>query len=193
VTAAAHMEVSVGLHAVAEAIGDETLTRAYGSGSLGGELEARVRVLPFLEAGLSAGYRRLGGETLTDGVTSGEGSWLWYAPLAVTIGPRVSFGAFTAAASLGPTAIVWAEKPGTDPTAGYEGGKWGVLGQAEARLDPRVFTRVMHDRGPADFFLVARAGGRATLRTVSSCEVEAPCGLNFGALRLSLGATMVLP
>ena len=78
-------------------------------------------------------------------------------------------------------------------TAGYEGGKWGVLGQAEARLDPRVFTRVMHDRGPADFFLVARAGGRATLRTVSSCEVEAPCGLNFGALRLSLGATMVLP
>lgn len=192
------MIATLALSLVGEALNDEQIGRVYGNTSFSGEVTARVTLPYHLEAQLAVGYRRMGGN-LVDAVTLApveDATWLWYAPVSAVVGPRLDLGALDLAAGLGPTVVPWAEKLGADPTFGSNGTKFGVLAQVEARLDVSALSAPSL-RGPdperLKVALVGGVGGRLTVRPADdNCGGE-PCGLDLGALRLSLGLSMEVP
>lgn len=190
------MIAALGLHLVGEALNDQDIGRVYGDTSLSGELVARVELPMHLEAQASVGYRRMAGTPVdADGIAGDGATTLWYVPIAAIVGPRLALGDLELAAGLGPTTIQWAETAGTAPGIGYRGTKLGILGQAEARLDVAVFNRTLHGRDPDRLrvSIVGGVGGRWTLRPAGDACGGEPCGLDFGAVRLTLGLSMVVP
>lgn len=181
---------AVEVHLVGEALRDDAIARVYGDGSLGAEVAARVGLAGPLEIGVDAGYRRLGGARVSADGAAGATTWFWYVPVSVKAGAAVDAGPLTLAAGLGPTAVVWAEEAGTAPGIGYRGVKLGLVVEGEARLDPRALAPTMHDLDGLDLAVVAGAGWRWTAR--SACD-GAPCGLDLGALRVSVGVSVGLP
>jgi hypothetical protein len=177
---------------VGEAVRDEAIARVYGGSSLAGEI-ALGAGLPFgLEASVSVGYRRLGGTALTEeGVqAAGASTWLWYAPVSLTAGYGYDMGVVEAFAAVGPSYVVWAEQPGTQPDVGYSGGKMGLLLEAGARVPlGRPLTDIRYEPpSPSTVELVLTTGWRASfLRSGDECPGESPCGLDFSALRLGAG------
>lgn len=192
------MIAAVALSLVGESVNDEILGRVFGETTLSGEVAARVTLPYNLEVQAAVGYRRIGGNLLTEltHAPSTDGTWFWYAPISATVGPRLTVGALELAAGVGPTLLPWAEQAGSGEGIGYQGTKVGVLGQAEARLDLGAFSAPSL-RGPDPDRLKVQAvlgvGGRMTARfRHENCGGE-PCGLDLGGARLSLGLSMVLP
>jgi hypothetical protein len=175
-----------------EAVRDEAIGRVYGGASLAGEV-ALSAGLPFgIEASVLVGYRRLGGSALTaEGVPDGASpTWLWYAPVAATVGYGYDMGTVDLFAGLGPSYVVWAEEPGTQAGVGYSGGKIGMLLEGGARVPlGRPLTDIRYEPpSPTAAELVLTAGWRGTFRRRGDeCPDANPCGLDFSALRLGAG------
>ncbi len=190
------MTAALALHLVGEALHDDAIGRVYGDTSLSAEAVARVSLPYRLEAQVAVGYRRLGGVPVdAEGAPGDAATWLWYVPLSAVVGPRLAVGPLELVAAAGPTAVVWAEQAGNTPDVGYRGAKFGLLTQGEARLDVAALTPSL--RGPDPDRLVVQivggVGGRWTWRPSGEACGGEPCGLDFGAVRLSLGVAMVLP
>jgi hypothetical protein len=188
---------ALALSLVGEALNDEQIGRVYGGTSLSGEVTARVTLPYHLEAQVAVGYRRLGG-TLVDATLAAkeETTWFWYAPVSAVVGPRLDAGALDLAVGIGPTVVPWAEQAGTPGSIGYSGTKLGVVAQVEARLDVSALSAPSL-RGPdpnrLQVAIVGGVGGRLTVRPPHDNCGGAPCGLDLGALRVSLGLSMVIP
>ncbi|MES2640684.1 MAG: hypothetical protein V4850_14410 [Myxococcota bacterium] len=191
------MIAALALSLVGEALNDEQIGRVYGTTSLSGEVTARVTLPYHLEAQVAVGYRRLGGKLVDATLASKEETtWFWYAPVSAVVGPRLDAGALDLAVGFGPTVVPWAEQAGTSGAVGYSGTKVGVVGQVEARLDVSALSAPSL-RGPdpnrLQVAVVGGVGGRLTVRPPHDNCGGAPCGLDLGALRVSLGLSMVIP
>ncbi len=181
--------VSIGASLVGEAVSDPSLSAVYGDTSLSGEVRAYASFAAGLEAGVSVGYRRLGGvEVEESGAASAASSWLWYAPLSLTFGGSWQVGEIATFAGVGPSLVIWAEQAKSDADLGFSGGKYGVLLDAGVRVPLRGFGPSLFDpeQGLRGVDVEADIGYRASFRRRSVCE-EAPCGLGFSALRLGIG------
>lgn len=177
---------------VGESVRDEAIARVYGGTSLAGEVVVSAGLPLGLEAGLSVGYRRLGGTALSaEGVpVAGASTYLWYAPVSATVGYGYDMGVVEAFANVGPSYVVWAEQPGTQTDVSYSGGKMGLLVEAGARVPlGRPLTDIRYEPpAPSTVELVLTTGWRASfLRTGDACAGQSPCGLDFSALRLGAG------
>jgi hypothetical protein len=182
--------VAVGASLVGEAIHDSAISLVYGDTSLSGEGSATATFVHGIEATLSVGYRRMSGlQVDARGTPTEASSWLWYAPIALTAGASWKVGDVSVFGGIGPSIVVWAEQAKLGDAAGFNGGKYGLLIDAGVRVPvpgvgPSLFAP---DRGLRGVDIVADIGYRATFRTVAGCA-EAPCGLDFSALRLGVGA-----
>lgn len=187
--------VGFGLDVVAEALRDTSLTEVYTSTALGGE--ARVLYpLPFyhLQAAASVGYHRMGGDEIdADGNPTSVPTWMWYAPVAATVGPHVELGHWDLGAAAGPAFVLWSEQAGDLTTRGYHGGKLGALVEGSARVGVGQTHAPLYDptRAPVAFSIEGNVGWRWTWRPPGEPCGGAPCGLDFSALRLGLGVIAV--
>jgi hypothetical protein len=179
----------LGLRLSGETLQDGNIATGYGSGSLSAEGLIAIPLGP-LEFGLSAGYRRLGGN-LVDGTTpTDESSWISYAPLGLTLGARLPAGSMDLFARIGPGLVVWEEEVPTDPLAGIgsSGVKYALLVEGGVGI-PLPVLRSLHDpdSGLSGLELQIDVGYRYTLPRMSGCLFEAPCGLSFSAFRAGVG------
>ena len=179
----------IGLRLSGETIQDADIAAGYGSGSLSAEGLIAIPLGP-LELGLSAGYRRLGGFLVDGTAPTDEGSWISYAPLALTLGARLPTGSMDLFGRIGPGLVVWEEEVPTDPMAGIgsSGVKYALIAEGGVGI-PLPVLRSLRDpeRGPSGLELQIDVGYRYTLPRVSGCLFEAPCGLSFSALRAGVG------
>lgn len=180
---------AVGLLLMAEAMDDAAIGRVYRNTSLSGEGRGALTFGSWLEAGVSVGYRRMAGlELSASGLETTRSSWLWYAPLSATIGGAWTLRDLTAFANGGPSVVFWAEEAKPESGAGYSGGKLGFVVDAGLRMPvpgvgPSLFAP---DEGLRGLDIEADIGYRHSLRSYVGCA-EAPCGLDFSALRIGAG------
>ena len=179
----------LGLRLSGETLQDADIAAGYGSGSLSAEGLIAVPVGP-LEIGLSAGYRRLGGNLVDGTEPTEESSWISYAPLGLTVGARLPTGSMDLFGRIGPGLVIWEEAVPTDPLAGVgsSGVKYALRVEGGVGI-PLPVRRSLHDpdSGPSGLELQIDVGYRYTLPRVSGCLFEAPCGLSFSALRAGVG------
>lgn len=179
----------LGLRLSGETLQDANIAAGYGSGSLSAEGLIAVPVGP-LEIGLSAGYRRLGGNLVDGTEPTEESSWISYAPLSLTLGARLPTGSMDLFGRIGPGLVIWEEAVPTDPLAGVgsSGVKYALLVEGGVGI-PLPVLRSLHDpdSGPSGLELQIDVGYRYTLPRMSGCLFEAPCGLSFSALRAGVG------
>jgi hypothetical protein len=181
----------VGASLVGEAVADATIGALYKDTSLSGEVEASLSLRYHLEAGMTAGYRRIGGSVAADDGTPGGASWIWYAPVSLTLGATYPVGPVTLVASAGPSWVFFSEKPNGAASEATAGAKPGVLVQGGARIDLPSPPPSLHDpsRSPLGLQLAATVGYRWSAMRTEGCAdgAEAPCGLALSALRLGVG------
>lgn len=195
ISAALAESPGIGLRLSGELLQDRILAVSYGSSSVSGEA---VLVLPLpyhLELGATVGYQRLGGSLTADGAPTGESSWIWYAPVQVTLGMRAPVSTVFVYGDLGPSVVAWEEKVPYQPQEGIgsSGGKLGFVAEAGVAV-PLNFQRSLHDpqSGPGGIEVTGTVGYRYTFPRVSGCVLETPCGLSFTALKASVGVLVRL-
>ena len=185
----------VGLRLSGELLQDPILAVNYGSSSLSADAVVVVPLPYHLEVGASVGYRRLGGFLASDGTPTEDSSWIWYAPVQLTLGMRAPVSKVFLYGDLGPSVVAWEEKVPTQPQEGIgnSGGKWGVIGEVGVSV-PLSLERSLHDPqgGPGGLEVTGTLGYRYTFPRVSGCFLETPCGLSFSALRASVGVLVRL-
>jgi hypothetical protein len=186
----------IGLRLSGELLQDRNLAVNYGSNSLSADGVVLIPLPNHLEIGLSAGYRRLGGSLSLDGAAvSSESSWIWYAPIQVTLGLRVPVDKVFVYADAGPSVVAWEEKVPEEPALGIgsSGGKLGLVGEAGVAV-PLPVSHSLHDPqgGFGGLELTGTLGYRYTLPRFSGCVLTTPCGLSFSALRASVGVMVRL-
>ncbi len=186
--------VRLGVRAVGESVRDVGIGRVYGSTSLAGEASMVIGLPYGVEAGVQVGYRRIAGtEQAAQGAATGGATWIWYAPLSVTAGYGIELGVVNPYVAVGPSWVLWGEKPGTSPDVGYSGGKVGLTFEGGVRVPFGRPMLEMHHRPatPDQLGLTLSTAWRHSFRTVGPrCgprEDDAPCGLDFSAFRLALG------
>ena len=186
-------------HLVGEAVQDPHFTAAYGGDSLSAEVDVRFALpvpLPLpagvtLHAGLEAGYRRLGGTKITAELQeSAVATWMWYAPVAVTAGPRADLGLLDIGAAVGPVWVPWASEVGTDLEAGTSGVKVGLAARADAILHVRELQTGLHGTDPRRPDVIVLLGVGARVHRLAAEEGD---GLDMSAIRLSAGVGVELP
>lgn len=188
-SAFAPIGLAVSASLVGEALHDPPITEVYGDTSLSAEVSAAVVFVRGIEAGVSVGYRRIGGiEVGATGVPTGAATWLWYVPLSFTARASSQVGDLTVFAGAGPSLVFWSEAPKAGSDVGFSGGKYGLLVDGGLRVPiqgvgPSLFDP---DAGVRGMDVEATLGYRASLLRHEGCAV-APCGLNFSALRLGVG------
>ncbi len=173
----------VGGRVVAEAGRDDAIAALYGDVTLFPEVTASLAPHPRAEVAVSAGYRK-------DGVD--EGLWLRRVPVSLVGRYVLPVGDMSFLAGLGPSVVSWAETPAQAGDPGTRGTKPGVLLELAARGGlGRTPLSAADDRayGTRPLSWEAALGYRwSALRHGAECPVaDAPCGLDLGALRFSLG------
>jgi hypothetical protein len=188
-------EPGFGLRLSGEVLRDQVISVGYGSGSLSGEALVLLPLTEQLEIGAVFGYRRLGGSLTLDGVQTGESSWLWYAPMQLTLGARIPLNSLSVFGSVGPTLVLWGEEvpSGLADGVGTSGGKVGLAAEVGIGV-PLQVQHSLHDpeAGIQALELQIGAGYRHTFRSMSGCLAESPCGLDFSALKATAGLVVRL-
>jgi len=188
--------VGIGARLSGELLTDRSLALAYGSSSLSGEIYALLPLPYHLQLGAAVGYRRMGG-TLVDaqGQPTQTATWLWYAPVQVTVGGWLPVGSIRLHADVGPSVIPWEEQqpPELALGVGSAGAKLGFVVEGGASV-PIALQRSLHspDAGPAGLDVSIGVGYRHSFLRRSGCVGESPCGLSFSALKASVGLTLRL-
>lgn len=190
--AAADAPVALGVQLTGEAVRDEQIALSYRGESLGLEGMASAPLAwGGLEAIATVGYRRLGGfKTTEDGAQSTEADWIWWAPLSLTVGKRAQLRGFSVSAEAGPSYVFWASKVWNEEGTGYQGGKWGVLGEVGVRVPVGDSGPVLYDpsRSGRGVAITGAVGYRRSFLTRSEeCDPGPVCGFDFSALRLAAG------
>ncbi len=183
--------LSVGASIVGEVIQDSALTLVYGGTSVAGEGSAAVRGPQGLEGTVHLGYRRLGGTMVDSTGTAGSvPTWLWYAPVAATIGGSKYIGTAQVFGGIGPALVIWSEQPDLTASTGSSGGKFGVLAEGGTRIPVPGVRPSLYDpeRGIQGVAIEISFGYRYSFRSYSSCQGKSPCGLDFSGLRFGAGA-----
>ena len=195
VNAALAESPAIGLRLSGEILQDPVLAVTYGSSSLSADGVVSVPLPYHLELGASIGYRRMGGHLADGGVPTEETSWLWYAPLQMTLGLRMPVSKLFVIADAGPSVVVWEEQVPAEPLEGIgsSGGKIGLVGEVGVAV-PLATPRTLHDPegGASGLEVTGSLGYRYTFQRVSGCMLESPCGLSFTALRASVGVQLRL-
>ncbi|HNH45433.1 MAG TPA: hypothetical protein PKY30_00245 [Myxococcota bacterium] len=188
--------VGIGARLSGELLSDRNLALAYGSSSLSGEIHATVALPYYLELGTAVGYRRLSGNLVDEaGLATDTTSWLWYAPIQLTIGARIPLRSISVFVATGPGVVVWEEEQppelalgvgsaGAKPAWVFEGGASVPIGMQRSLHNP--------DKGPVGLDVNILLGYRHSFRSHSTCIVESPCGLSFSALKAAAGLTLRL-
>lgn len=188
-------EPGFGLRLSGEVLRDQVISVVYKSTSLSGEGLVLLPLRENLELGASLGYRRLGGFLVSDGVPTAETSWLWYAPIQVTLGARVPVNTLSLVGSVGPTVVLWGEEvpSGLSDGVGTSGGKFGLVAEAAVGI-PLPVQHSLHDpdAGIQSLEFQIGAGYRYTFRSTRECLAESPCGLDFSALKATAGLVVRL-
>ena len=185
----------IGLRLSGELLQDHILAVSYGSSSLSAD-GVLVVPLPYrLELGAAVGYRRMDGSLSVDDAPTDESSWIWYAPLQVTLGMRLPVSKVFLYGDVGPTVVAWEEKApeNIQEGIGSSGAKLGLVGEAGVAV-PLALSHSLHDpeAGLNGLEITATLGYRYTFPRVSDCMLTAPCGLSFTALRMSVGVMLRL-
>jgi hypothetical protein len=195
VTAALAESPAIGLRLSGEILQDPVIAVNYGSSSLSADGIFSMPLPYHLELGASIGYRRMGGSLSKDGAQTGESSWMWYAPVQVTLGVRMPVGKLFATADAGPAVVAWEEEtpPDLEEGVGSSGGKIGLVGEVGVAV-PIATQKTLHDPegGPSGLEVTGTLGYRYTFPRISGCLLESPCGLSFTALRASVGVQLRL-
>lgn len=173
----------VGGRVVAEAGRDDAIAGLYGDVDLVPEVQASVAIHPRAEVALSAGYDK-------DGVD--EGLWLRRVPVSLLGRWVLPAGELAFLAGAGPSFVSWAETPSQAGEPGTRGTKPGVLVELAARggLGRSPLSAAEDPAyGVRPLTWEAALGYRwSALRHGEECpSADAPCGLDLGALRFSLG------
>lgn len=188
-------EPGFGLRLSGEVLKDQVISVAYKSSSLSGEGFVLLPVGERMELGAALGYRRLGGSLVLDGVQTGETSWLWYAPIQLTVGVRVPINTLSLTGSVGPTVVLWGEEvpSGLSDGVGTSGGKLGLVVDVGVGI-PLQVQHSLHDpeAGIQALEFQIGAGYRHTFRSTMDCLAESPCGLDFSALKATAGLVVRL-
>lgn len=185
----------IGLRLSGELLQDHLLSVSYGSSSLSADGVLSVPLPYHLEIGAAVGYRRLGGFLSDNGVVTEESSWIWYAPVQLTLGIRAPVSKIFLNADLGPVVVAWEEKAPEDLPEGIgsSGAKLGLVGEVGVAV-PLQTSRSLHnpEGGIGGLEVTATLGYRYTFPRVSDCLLSSPCGLSFTALRASVGLLLRL-
>jgi hypothetical protein len=195
ISAALAESPGIGLRLSGELLQDRILSVTYGSSSLSGDAVLVVPLPYHLELGASIGYRRMGGNLSVDGTPTTDSSWIWYAPIQLTLGIRAPVSKVFLYGDLGPSVVAWEEKVPVEPEEGIgsSGGKLGIVGEVGVAV-PLSTSHSLHDpqAGIGGLELTGTLGYRYTFQRTSGCVLESPCGLSFSALRASVGVLLRL-
>jgi hypothetical protein len=186
---------AIGLRLSGEILQDHLLAVSYGSSSLSADGVLSVPLPYHLELGAAVGYRRLGGSLTENDVATDVASWIWYAPIQLTLGVRAPVGQIFLNADAGPSVVAWEEKATENPPEGIgsSGAKLGLVGELGVAVPLRM-SPSLHDPegGFGGLEVTGTLGYRYTFPRVSDCLLSSPCGLSFSALRASVGLQLRL-
>ncbi|MBM4366650.1 MAG: hypothetical protein FJ102_10585 [Deltaproteobacteria bacterium] len=191
-------EVAVGLAASGEAVFQDGLKRVYEDigGSLGGELVVSARTRWPVEVTFEGGFREL--EGIRAGGTAGTA--LWYAPVSALLSARYDAGQVALLAGAGPSWVLYGESTGEviDTDRSDSGARPGVLFEASGRWHTDWVRPTLHhpDQGPRGVDVFVSLGYRYSdvndaAREANTC-MEAPCGIDMSAARVSAGLALRL-
>lgn len=191
-------EVAVGFAANGEAVFQDGLKRVYEDigGSLGGELLVSARTRGPVEITLEGGYRELEG-TRAGGTAATS---LWYAPVSALVSARYDAGQVALLLGAGPSWVLYGESAGEvlDTERSDSGARPGVLFEASGRWHTDWVRPTLHhpDQGPRGLDVFLSLGYRYSdvndaAREANTC-MEAPCGIDMSAARVSAGLALRL-
>ena len=181
--------VALGLRLAGESMNDPTLGLMYGDRSLSGELVASGDLPYGLRVSGMVGYRRTGGHQLdADGQLSSSTSWIRYVPVSATVGLHRAFSRVDLGLGVGPATVGFSEQVGEGDPETSRGWKWGALLEGDARVQLGQLQAT-----DTAFAVDVSLGYRAMLRRHGEvCGDEAVCGLDLSAVRIGLGAVVML-
>lgn len=191
-------EVAVGLAANGEAVFQDGLKRVYEDigGSVGGEIMVSARTRWPVEFSLEGGFRELAGTR--EGGTAATA--LWYAPVSALVSARYDAGQIALLAGAGPSWVLYGESAGEvlDTERSDSGARPGVLFEASGRWHTDWIRPTLHhpEEGPRGLDVFVAFGYRYSdvndaAREANTC-MEAPCGIDLSAARVSAGLALRL-
>ena len=173
----------LGVRVTGEALTDENIVEDYGPSTVAGEIVATLPLPRGLEAGFQLGYGRFAGQE------TAAATWLWYAPISATIGVHKSFRSVDLYADIGPSYLLWGDKPSGGEYKN-SGGRIGILTEVGTRIHTNWVLPSLHapEEGIRGVDAVLGVGYRWSNRgSQEGCTLTDGCNLSFSALRLSAG------
>ena len=191
-------EIAVGVGASGESVFQDGLRRVYddAGGSVAAEAIVAARTAWPVEVTLELGFRQLAG-TRAGGSASTS---LWYAPVSGLLSGRYDAGQVALLLGAGPSWVLYGESPGEVLTTerSDSGARPGLLVEASGRWHTDWVRPSLHhpDQGPRGVDLYLSVGYRYSdvndaAREANTC-MEAPCGLDLSAARVSAGLALRL-